>query len=81
METGCQSQHTDNPPQYPRKYSHAVTPDWHTYQDDHVNKCGKTYRKGCQEQALMRMPKYSWKNLGIETVPEARNSGKEKEQD
>ena len=81
METGSKSQHTINPPQYPSERSHTLTPHWYTHQDGHVDECGKAHGKGCQEQALVWMPKHDWKDLGIKNVPQARHRGEEEEED
>ena len=52
-----------------------------THQDSHVDERSKAHRKGRQEQTLMRMPKHSWKDMGMENVAKARYESEEKEED
>ena len=80
METGRQSQHTINPPQYPRKHRHSLSPGRHTHQDSHINQRRQTHRERSQEQTLMRMPKHGWEDLRVHGIPQTRNEREEEEE-
>jgi hypothetical protein len=77
MKTNRNCHHTVNPPKHPGQSNHALTPSWHTYKHNHIDKRRKTNGKYPQEQALVWMPNHYAQYIGIENITQAGDNEEE----
>ena len=56
-----------------------MSPYRYAHKHDHVDDCRETHREGAQKQALVWMAKNSGEEVGIETIAQTGDDGKEDE--